>query len=381
MSEQRRSRIPSRRDTAAILGGFARYCLAIVPAARHELRHWEQRARTIPDPILRRSALAKLRDEHLNAEAAAVFSALVPVARIPDVVRATVAFQVTLDYLDTLTEQPVEDPLRNGLQLHRALTAAATPYTQTVDWYRYHPQSDDGGYLDALVATCRTALGALPSTPAVLPIALRAAARCGEAQTRAHTVATGGIAQLRAWSMTQHARVRFAWWELAAGGASSVAVHALFAAAADPRTTRRIATSIEAAYFPWICALNTLLDSLIDYSHDVSAMEHSYLAYYPTPDLAALRLGEIAARAVAAARLLPNGPTHASLVAGIAGFYLSAPEAASRFARPIATSVVHGLGPLYPPVLAVMRLRRLVNGGTRPDEPVESLASGLERDG
>ena len=349
-------------DAIALAVIVARYWLIIAPLVRRELGEWERRARAIPDPVLRKHALDKLRDERLNAEAAAAFATLAPRAHRASAVRLTLAFQVMVDYLDTLSEQAVPEPVRNGRQLHRALAASIDPGDEPIDFYRHHPQSEDGGYLDALVTTCRTSLQTLPSAAAVVPFALRAAVRAGEAQGRAHAAAHLGIAQLRTWSAAQADDGKFEWWELAAGATSPLSLHALFAVAADPLTTLDDAADTEGAYYPPICALSTLLDSLVDHSRDGTTSDHSFVAYYPSNVVAAERLRSVTIHALAAARRLRNGSRHAVIVTGIAGYYLSATEARSDYARPVTSSVTASVGPIFAPILAMIRLRRCLRG-------------------
>ena len=225
------------RDTATVGVSLARYWFGIVPLVRRELRHWERWAQAIPDARLREQAVATLRDERLDAEAAAVFATLVPRARWSVLVPLLVAFQVMYDYLDTVGEEPASDPLRDGLQLHAALAAALDPELPAVDYYAHHPYSDDGGYLDALVARCRRALPALPAGAIALPHARRAAARCGSGQSFTHAAMREGDAALALWASRQDRAEGYRWWETAAGAISSVGVFALLAAATDPRTT------------------------------------------------------------------------------------------------------------------------------------------------
>src|SRR5829696_8568879 len=100
---------PWRRghDALALPVTLWRYCAIVLPCARRELRAWRRRALAIPDPALRAHACATLRDEHANAEGAALLASTAPPERRAEVVRLLVAYQVMYDYLDTLTEQPV----------------------------------------------------------------------------------------------------------------------------------------------------------------------------------------------------------------------------------------------------------------------------------
>ena len=285
------------RDVAATVASLVRYWLGVLPIVRRDLRHWSRRAEAIPDPVLRAQAVATLREERLNAEAAAVFATLVPWTRWSALVPLLVAFQVMYDYLDTVSEERVDDPLRNGLQLHRALAAALDPLLPLLDWYRHHPQRDDGGYLDELVGVCRARLGSLPAGPMVLPHARRAAGRCAAGQSYTHDAEQEGDARLAAWALSQDRADGYRWWEVAAGVISSVGVYALLAAAADPRTTLAEAHRVDAAYFPPICALSALLDSLVDRRSDALTDNHSSFGHYPSGAEAAERLSMIAGSA------------------------------------------------------------------------------------
>jgi hypothetical protein len=340
------------------------YWLTIYPRARLEIRRWRRRAKRISDPTLRAAALYKLSHERLNPEAAAFFAVLAPRRHRRALVRLMVDFQIAYDYLDAINEEPASASLRNGLQLHRALSDAvsaqpadADAQPQSTDYYRYHPQQDDCSYLVDLVRACRAAIATLPSAVALEPLLRHAAERCGEAQSRNHAVLVEGNQQLIDWAAKQQASGEYLWWELAAAGISCLALHALFAAAACT-TTLAEAERIDMAYYPPICAISALLDSLVDRHDDAGGTNHSFVGHYPTASLTAERFGAITSEASALCSALANHRRHAVILAGIASFYLSAPGASSELAKPAATRTLACLGPSSVPILAVMRLRR-----------------------
>jgi tetraprenyl-beta-curcumene synthase len=346
------------RDVLALLTAGIVYWLKIYPHARRELRHWERHAHTIPNPTLRGHALHKLTDEHLNPEAAAFFAILGPWRHRSRLVRLMVAYQIMYDYLDAINEPADSAHLTNGLQLHRALTHAVSPRSYPVDYYRYHPQREDGGYLDALIKTCRDTLRTLPSTRTITPLLIRAADRCGHAQSHNHAVLTEGSEQLVDWSAIHASEHDYLWWELAAAGISCLSLHALFAAAAVPTMTLDEAKNIDMTYFPSICSISALLDSLIDYPHDEGTGNHSFADHYDSSALAAERFVAITTEARALMRRLARSQRHEVILAGIASFYLSAPEAMTEFARPVTERVIDSLGQITTPILAVMSSRR-----------------------
>lgn len=159
----------STQDTLTVSGSLVRYWLAIRPQVAPLLRQFERWASEIPNPVLREQARSTLRGETLNPEGTAVFATLVPNRYLTATTRLMVALQVLCDYVDTIGEDHSDDPLRNGLRHHQALTAALQPDAPAIDYYEYHPHRDDGGYLQHLIDTCRGYMKGFPSLPAVLP--------------------------------------------------------------------------------------------------------------------------------------------------------------------------------------------------------------------
>jgi tetraprenyl-beta-curcumene synthase len=352
------TRSSKAREVAALLTAGIAYWLTIYPRARREISRCKQRARQIPDPTLRAAALDKLTRERLNPEAAAFFAVLAPRRHRGRLVRLMVDYQIAYDYLDAINEQPTSAPLRNGLSLHRALSDAVSSRRSVRGHYGLHSQSDDGGYLTGLVSACQAVIAALPSAAAIEPVLINAAERCGQAQSRNHAMLVEGDSPLVSWAAAQSDDDSgYLWWELAAGGISCLSLHALFAAAACT-TTLQEAERIDTAYSPPICAISALLDSLVDYPSDAAGTNHSFVGHYETCGQAAERFAAITAEARALASTLSNHCRHMVILAGIASFYLSAPEARTDFARPVAMRTLACLGPTSAPILAVMRLRR-----------------------
>jgi len=248
---------------------IARYLFRVLPAVRWELAHWRTRAAEIPNLKLRHHALQALCKQG-NIEGAALFATLAPAVHRRRTVRALVAYQSAYNYLDALSELPSKDPVANGDQLHQALLVALHPDAPHSNYYAYNPDKGDGGYLNAIVDACREALAGQPSYTACIPTARAAAARIVDFQALNLNENQGGHDALQSWAREETpAGSGLAWWETAAAAAgSSLSVHALMAAAADPHLHACDAREIDRAYFPWIGALHSLLDSLVDRIED-----------------------------------------------------------------------------------------------------------------
>lgn len=358
-----------------MLAALASYWLTIFPVAHAELARWRVRAAAIPQPLLRRVAQATLAEEGLNAEGAALFALLAPPARRTATTRLLVRFQVMYDFLDALTELPLPAtapaPLAVSRQLHRALVAALGGPPPAAGYYALHPAGDDGGYLAELVAGCRRGFRALPGARQAAPLALRAAARSAEGQSRCHAAA--GLREPRAlmrWAQRETPPSSgLLWFETAAAAESSLVIHALLASAADPRLTHAAAARVAAAYWPWITGLNALLDDLVDGAEDAATGTHSHVPRYRHPRAAAERLGAIAAHASAAVGGLPRGRRHALILAAMTSFYLASPHAALADTAPAARAVRDALATDLRPLLAMLRARRRLAALTRRRAP------------
>jgi tetraprenyl-beta-curcumene synthase len=346
-------------------GTVACYLMQVLPLIMRELDHWRAKAAEIPDPRLRRTAAESL-GKRGNIEGAALFATLAPAAGRGSAVRALVAFQVAYNYLDALSELPSENPIANGAQLHEALARALDPGSPHLDYYAHNPEREDGGFLTAVLDACRGAVGGLPSYATAGPGARAAAARIVDFQALNLTEEQGGHCALeRSARAITPAGSGLGWWETAAGAGSSLAVHALIGAAADPALDPAGARGIEAAYFPWIGALHSLLDSVVDRDEDHRAGRRSLLDHYASPTDAAIGLVSLALRARASAEGLRDPHAHRVIVTAMCSYYLSAPECYAAEAQALTGGLRRTLGLPLETAIRMFRSKRLLHTLTR----------------
>jgi tetraprenyl-beta-curcumene synthase len=349
-----------RRQTSALIGVAARELAWVLPSVSREIGHWCAVASNVRDSTLRAEALLTLRRERLNVEGAALFAVL-PRRRHLALVRALCAYQITLDYLDTISERSTDDPLANGRQLHRALSDAVDPGAPISDYYRFHPYRDDANYLQGLVEAGRAGCAALPAFEHVHTRAVRAATLATVQAPNHDPLAARRAAGLRAWVERElPGRQEMAWFELAAAASSSLWTLALLALAADPDLREEDVIEAEAVYFPWICAASTLLDAFVDQACDRAEGNHSYVEHYDSPAEMVERLCEIVFRSVDGARRLRNGERHALIAAGMVSMYLSKASARSPELRAASRRIARVAGSLPRVQLPIMRAMRLL---------------------
>jgi tetraprenyl-beta-curcumene synthase len=344
------------------------YWTSVFPRVSRELASWRKRAGEIPDPALRTQALEALAKRG-NMEGAAAFATFVPLEQRAAVVRATVAFQTAYNHLDTISEQSGSIGPAEARVLHEALLAAIAclmPGTwsgrgRSVESghdheRQIHPQKNsENGYLAALVETCQGALSELPSYELAAPAAIRAAERVVSFQ--AFNRRERG--DMEHWGRAQTpAGSDLRWWETAASGGSSLGVHVMIAAAAEPGIGCAHVDALERAYSPWIGALHSMLDQLIDVEEDTSSGQPNLIELYGSPVEAAERMALLAGRALECARGLEPKHRHELIVAAMASFYLAAPEARVGEAAVVTRAVLDVFGRLARPALAIFKTRR-----------------------
>jgi tetraprenyl-beta-curcumene synthase len=379
---------------AAFVGVLRRYWLGVFPHARKQIRYWRRRARLVEDPFLRAVAIEAQDAKSGNLECAAVYALFAPSRYRLTVTQSLVTFQAIYDYLDLLAEQPSTDLIANGNQLHQALLAAVTPDRPLLDYYAHSRHRDDGGYLREMIESCRTGFAGLPSSLAVGRALRTHVERMIMFQSLNHGDRNGTHDGFIEWARKQTpAHAELHWWEVAAAAGSSLPVLAAIAAAADPDLSQREADAIEDTYYPWIAALNTLLDSLVDQREDSAPGQNRLLDYYLDSAAAAQRIHMVAERANEGISALPRGPGHAVVLAAMIAYYLSNPEADAPQAKAASGLVMTAMGGLATPAMLTFRARRamalprlLTTGGStghrrghadlRKRWPVRSAARG-----
>ncbi|HEY2283553.1 MAG TPA: DUF2600 family protein [Solirubrobacteraceae bacterium] len=331
-----------------------------MPAISEEIRRWRLRALTIPDAPIREDALASIEHKRGHTDGAALFWIL-PRRRSRVLLRLLVAYEMIWDFLDCVNEHGAECGPENGLQLHLALVEALDPSASISDYYRHHPWRQDGGYLRALVEACRLGCRALPSYPQAQALVTRETTRARVLALNHDLNPACRDASLRQWAELEFGdRQEASWFELSGAASASLTVHVLLALAAEPACTEQELERACAAYFPWLSLVTTMLDSYVDQVEDEANGDHSYIAHYRSPAVAARRVCELIERAAQESRRLRHGSRHAVIVACMIAMYLSRDSARTPAMRATTDRFLEAGGSLTRVLLPSLRLWRVV---------------------
>ena len=347
------------RQLWALARAVARELIWGLPAVAREVGTWRARALTIPDTQIRTAALNSIAHKRGNIDGAALFWTI-PDARHPDLLKLLAAYEMICDYLDSTNEPSIAADPVNGRQLHQALVEALDPDRPTTEHYRHHPWHDDNGYLQALVRACRARSAALPANANVRELLIVEATRFEIIAINHDTLPARRETAHLAWAAREFPNPHEAsWFELTAAATASLAIHALLALSADPASSHHDIDLALHAYFPWVTLTTTMLDHLVDQADDEVNGDHSYIAYYPTPQTAALRIQELVRRCLQKTHALQHGERHALITACMVAMYLSKDSARTPDMHSTTRELTHAGGSLTHLLVPILRLWRI----------------------
>jgi tetraprenyl-beta-curcumene synthase len=346
-------------QSLALLGAVGRELTFGLPNTARAMRAWRARAEQIPDPELRADALHSLDNKRGYADGAALFTILTR-RRHHGLLTVLTSWETIVDYLDNVSERwPTYE---NGQQLHTALVDALDLTRPAAnDYYRDHPSGDDGGYLDALVDSCRRACRTLPSYGTLRPNLVRSARRRRVLGLNHEPDPDLRDAGLRAWAAEEYPDAPLPWWELTGAASATLHTHALLALAAEPRVEAAEVAAVEAAYLH-IDLCTTLLDSYVDWHDDREAGAHRYLDHYESEEAAVARMCESARTAVELAQGAPRAHRHHVICASMIALYLSAPAANTPLQRATTDAIAASSGRLARLLIPALRTWRAAYG-------------------
>jgi tetraprenyl-beta-curcumene synthase len=295
----------------------------VQPVLEAEFASWYQRAQSIPDPELRKQALASMDTKKFHCQGGAVYAAQV-IPHVHTIVPLIVAYQTISDYLDNLCDRSTSlDPV-DFRQLHLSMQDALTPGAPLRDYYLYRQEKDDGGFLAGLVETCQACIEKLPSYAKVQSRVLELSVLYSDLQVYKHIAEEQREDRLLAWwEPFSQQFPQIYWQEFAAVTGSTIGIFALFCLATERELQEGTIEAVISAYFPWICGLHILLDYLIDLEEDRLGGDLNFVSYYQSEREATERLQYFVKQAKASVVRLPNPAFHRMIVDGLIAFYLA----------------------------------------------------------
>ncbi|MCL6604340.1 MAG: tetraprenyl-beta-curcumene synthase family protein [Paenibacillus sp.] len=340
MSEFKQGRYLSPRGPIGLMNRVYKY---VFPEVRECLHFWREDAKGIPDPELRKQALASIETKQFHCEGGGIYAAG-NLAMRHILIPLIVAYQTISDYLDNLCDRSTSlDPADFRL-LHQSMLDAINPIAEPINYYALRSEQNDGGYLQRLVLKCQEMISQLPGYSAAASEIHDLAVLYTDLQVYKHIKPELRENALEEWWKAEGYRAPHLHWnEFAAATGSTLGVFMLFLASCDPNLSKSDSESIRAAYFPHVCGLHIMLDYLIDQDEDRVGGDLNFCNYYDNTDIMLNRLASIVEWARKDVRNLPETSMHRMVIEGLLALYLSDPKVSEqREVRAISKRLMKG---------------------------------------
>ncbi len=301
----------------------AKILFRVIPRVRHYLEYWKGKAAAIPDPELRRQALASIETKTFHCEGGALYALLAGVHR-EDAIRFIVAYQTISDYLDNLCDRSTSLDPEDFAALHESMLHALTPGKPPRDYYRLRREQDDNGYLRGLVITCQEVLSRVPRYDVIANWMRELEGYYADLQVHKHVRLEERVPRLQAWfEKHRDGLPEMRWYEFSACAGSTLGIFCLVSSAFDPSFSTEYACAIRYAYFPWVQGLHILLDYFVDQEEDRLADDLNFCSFYEDSDTMVKRLVHVFKESDRAVAELPHAAFHRMVCHGLLAIYLS----------------------------------------------------------
>lgn len=295
----------------------------VFPIVKENLNHWKSMGEKIPDPILSQQALNSIKSKSFHCQGGAIYSLYTGEVN-PDIVRFIVALQTISDYLDNLCDRMGVDNEKSFFQLHMAIINALDPNSKIENYYLLYPHTNDGGYLNSLVSTCRDYILSLPSYGMVYEHVLFLGRLYCEMQSIKHIKVHERNVALEKWARKyHHLYPEITPWEFSAASGSTLGIFLLCTLAMEKNLTKELVNEAVDAYFPWICGLHILLDYFIDQREDILNNDLNFLSFYKDEKEKKERLYLFLSQSFKNITHLDNSYFHEMIIQGLLAMYLS----------------------------------------------------------
>lgn len=295
----------------------------VLPRVHVYLNEWKVKASEIPDPELKRQALASIETKTFHCEGGGIYAILANES-MDECIQFIVAYQTISDYLDNLCDRSTSmDPV-DFRSLHESMHHALTPGKGPKNYYQHRMEQDDGGYLQALVETCQQIVGKLKHYEKIAPYLHELASYYCDLQVYKHIQHEERVPKLQEWFMQYKNNLPdMAWYEFSACAGSTLGIFCLVAYAFNEDFTESQGAEVRQALFPYVQGLHILLDYFIDQEEDKNGGDLNFCFYFPNKDELKKRMIYFLEQADIRIKGLPDEKFHRFINHGLVGLYFS----------------------------------------------------------
>lgn len=300
-----------------------RVYIDIFPEVQQELKYWKDKAREIPDNELRKQAIHSIENKDFHCEGGAIL-ALLSEKKRKEAITFIVAYQTISDYLDNLCDRSTSLDDKDFTALHEAMSHSLQKQSESVNYYRYRKEQDDGGYLHSLVSTCQRVLQNMEHYDKIESYLHELCIYYSDLQVHKHVQENERVMRLQKWFQNHENQLpKMAWFEFSACSGSTLGIFCLVSYALRDDFQEEHAQRIHSGYFPYIQGLHILLDYFIDQQEDLEGGDLNFCSYYEDSQELYERMAYFVSQAEHYLNQLPHNRFHKLIHRGLLGLYLS----------------------------------------------------------
>lgn len=295
----------------------------VFPIVQKELQFWKNEAKRIPDPELRKQAIASIESKDFHCEGGAILSLLAE-ERKDEAIAFIVAYQTISDYLDNLCDRSTSLDDKDFTALHEAMSHSLQRHSPETNYYRFRNEQNDGGYLNNLVATCQAFFRKLENYQDIQCYLNELCSYYSDLQVHKHVQEDERVTRLKQWfSVHEETLPTMTWYEFSACSGSTLGIFCLISYALREDFQKEHAEQIRSGYFPYIQGLHILLDYFIDQQEDLDGGDLNFCFYYQNNQELFARMSHFVTKADQYVNQLPHKHFHKLIHRGLLGLYLS----------------------------------------------------------
>lgn len=295
----------------------------IFPEVQRQLHIWKREAMLIPDEELREQAIASIENKDFHCEGGAILALLAEDLK-NEAISFIVAYQTVSDYLDNLCDRSTSLYDKDFEALHEAMFHSLKRQAETVNYYRFRNEQEDGGYLNKLVETCQSFMRKLSRFDDIDPYLQELCTYYVDLQVHKHVPVNEREERLKSWfSEYENKLPKMTWFEFSACSGSTLGIFCLISSALRLDFDQKQAEQIYRGYFPYIQGLHIMLDYFIDQQEDLEGGDLNFCFYYDNRDELYSRMSHFVTKAEQHLQELPHKDFHKLIHSGLLGLYLS----------------------------------------------------------
>lgn len=295
----------------------------ILPTVHKELAYWKDRASSIPNPELRKQALASIESKTFHCEGGGIL-ALMAKEHYKEAIKFIVAYQTISDYLDNLCDRSTSLDPEDFTALHKSMEDALSLNHQETNYYRYRLEQEDGNYLRDLTQTCQSVLTKMDKYGEIREFLLELCRYYCDLQIHKHVEVNERVPRLQNWfDHYKNSIPEMEWYEFSACSGSTLGIFCLVSFAMSDEFNGEHAENIRNGYFPYVQGLHILLDYFIDQEEDRMGGDLNFCFYYEDEKALFERLQHFVTEADRHIETLPHKRFHKLINRGLLGIYLS----------------------------------------------------------